>query len=128
MTIDYLFDLERDLTNGKEYFACPGLGRNQWMIAETLEELERQSLRTANQKKIPVNVVRLVSKHDAMAGDLFLVPTKIGEPGPRGEALIEWSVVETKEASEMMRDVRHGPAPFFAMQVEKVVEPADGSL
>jgi hypothetical protein len=66
--------------------------------------------------------VRLVSKHEAITGDLFLVPTKIGDPGPRGEAQIEWSTVETKEAAEMMRDVRHGPSPFFAMQVEQKIE------
>ncbi|MCI5065881.1 hypothetical protein MRY87_09170 [bacterium] len=125
MSIDYLNDLERDIDNGRAYFACPNVGRNQWAITEDAEELDRLSQRSANHKKIPVNVVQLISKHDAVAGDLFLVPTKIGEPGPRGESVIEWSVVETKEASEMMRDLRHGPAPYFAMQVQRVVEPVD---
>jgi hypothetical protein len=125
MSIDFLYDLEREVDNGKEYYACPNLGRNQWTIAETIEELEKISTRTANHKKIPIKVVRLISKHDAVGGDLYLVPTKIGEPGPRGEPFIEWSVVETKEASEMMRDVRHGPSPFFAMTVEHIVDPVE---
>ena len=127
MSIDYLHDLERDIENGREYFACPNVGRNQWKITETLEELEKLAVRSANHKKIPVNIVRLVSKHEALAEDLYLVPTKIGDPGPRGEASIEWTVVETREASEMMRDVRHGPAPYFTMQVEKTVEPSSES-
>ncbi len=125
MSIDWLNDLERDIDNGKEYFACPGVGRNQWSIGEEVEDLQRIAHRTANHKKMPVNIVRLISKHDAISGDLFLVPTKIGDPGPRGESQIEWSTVETKEASEMMRDVRHGPSPFFGMQVEETVEPAN---
>ncbi|MCB0328571.1 MAG: hypothetical protein KDD70_02875 [Bdellovibrionales bacterium] len=125
MSIDYLYDLERDVDNGREYYACPNVGRNQWVIAETLDELQRVAARTANHKKMPVNVVRLLSKHEAVGGDSYLVPTKIGEPGPRGEPTIEWSVVETKEASEMMRDVRHGPAPFFAMVVEHTVDPSE---
>jgi hypothetical protein len=65
----------------------------------------------------------LISKADAIAGDLFLVPTQIGDPGPRGEPQIQWSTVETKEAAEMMRDVKHGPSPFFGMQVEETVPP-----
>lgn len=125
MSIDWLCDLERDINHGKDMYACPGLGRNQWFIADRVEDLVKLAERTANHKKLPVNIVRLVSKLDAIAGDMFLVPTKIGDPGPRGEAQIEWSTVETKEASEMMRDVRHGPSPFFTMQVHQAVPPAE---
>lgn len=124
MSIDWLCDLEREIDNGKELFACPGIARNQWVIAPNMEELARSAKRAAEHKKLPVNIVRLISKHDAIAGDLYLVPTKIGDPGPRGEAHIQWSTVETKEAAEMMRDVRHGPSPFFGMQIEKTIHPA----
>lgn len=126
MSIDWILDLERDIENGRDVLACPGVGRNQWLIGKPLDELKRQAKRSADQKKLPVNIVRLVSLHDAVAGDLFLVPTQIGEPGPRGEATIQWSTVETKEAAEMMRDVKHGPSPFFAMQVQATVEPEVG--
>lgn len=126
MSIDYLFDIERDVDNGKELFACPSIGRNQWLIAPQIDDLKRQAQRAADHKKMAVSIVRIISRHDAIAGDLFLVPTKIGDPGPRGESQIEWSTVETKEAAEMMRDVRHGPSPFFGMQVETKVEPQEG--
>ncbi len=122
MSIDHLHDIERDIDNGKDIFACPGVSRNQWMLSSSIEDLRRHAQRAAQHKKMNVNIVRLISPHDAIAGDLFLVPTKIGQPGPRGEAQVEWSTVETREAAEMMRDVRHGPSPFFGMQVEETIE------
>lgn len=124
MSIDFLMDLERVIDNGKEVYACPGVSRNQWIIGKPLEELRKSAKRTADHKKLPVNIVRLISKGDAIAGDLYLVPTTIGEPGARGEPQIQWSTVETREAAEMMRDVKHGPSPFFGMQVEESVAPS----
>ena len=124
MSIDWLMDLERAIDNGKDLYACPGVGRNQWLIRSNPAEIKTFAQRAANQKKMAVNVVRLISKDDAVTGNLFLVPTSIGDPGARGEPQIEWSTVETKEAAEMMRDVRHGPAPFFGMQIENQVDPA----
>jgi len=126
MSIDWLLDLERDIDNGKDLYACPGTSRNQWIIKPEVEELQKFAKRSANHKKMPANIVRLMSRHDAISGNMFLVPTKIGDPGPRGEAVVEWSIVETKEAAEMMRDVRHGPSPFFAMDVESTVDPDEG--
>ena len=123
MSIDWLMDLERAIDNGKDLYACPGVGRNQWLIRSNPAEIKTFAQRAANQKKMAVNVVRLISKDDAVTGNLFLVPTSIGDPGARGEPQIEWSTVETKEAAEMMRDVRHGPAPFFGMQIENQVDP-----
>ncbi len=123
MSIDWIFDLERDIENGREIFACPTVGKNQWLIGKTIEELRRTAKRAADNKKLAVSVVRLISIHDAVAGDLFLCPIAIGEPGPRGEPSIQWSTVETREAAEMMRDVKHGPSPFFAMQMVETVNP-----
>lgn len=122
MSIDWIYDLERDIDNGKDILACPAVGRNQWVIGKPLEDLQRLAKRSADHKKMGVNIVRLISKHDAVSGDLFLVPTNIGEPGPRGEPQVQWSTVETKDAAEMMRDVRHGPAPFFGMQIIETIE------
>lgn len=124
MSIDWLLDLERMVDNGREFFATPGMGRNQWMISKSIEELEKGAQRAANSKKIPVNIVRLVSPHDTVSGDLFLVPTEIGDPGNRGAPDVKWTTVDTREAAEMMRDVRKGPSPIFGMQVEQTVEPA----
>ena len=50
MSIDYLFDLEREIDNGKEYFACPGIAKNQWIFAETQEELKKAAERAAAQQ------------------------------------------------------------------------------
>lgn len=122
MSIDWLLDVERALENGKEIFACPGAGRNQWQISKAIDELRKVAQRAADAKKMSVNIVRLALRQDAVAGDLFLVPTAIDEAGPRGEPNVKWSTVETKEAAEMMRDVKHGPCPFFAMQVEETIE------
>lgn len=122
MSIDWIFDLERDIDNGKDILACPSVGRNQWVIGKPVEELRKIAQRSAEHKKMSVSIVRLISKQDAIAGDLFLVPTNIGEPGARGEPQVQWSTVETKDAAEMMRDVKHGPAPFFGMQVVEAVE------
>ena len=127
MSIDWLFDLERDIDNGKEVLGTPGVSRNQWIIGKSLDELKRQAKRTADHKKLPVTVVKLISKLDTVAGDLYLIPTVIGEPGARGEPQIQWSTVETREAAEMMRDVKHGPSPFFGMQVVCSIDPEVGA-
>ncbi len=123
MSIDWLLDLERAVDGGREYFACPGVGRNQWIVGRAVEDLRKTAKRAADMKKIPVNIVRLVPKGDAAAGDLFLAPTVIGEPGARGEPQIEWKQFDTREAAETFRDVRHGPAPFFGIQIETTIEP-----
>ena len=127
MSIDWLFDLERALENGKVVFACPSVGRNQWVMGKSVEELKRTAQRAADHKKLPVDIVRVISAHDAVAGDLFLVPTDIQDPGHRGEPNIKWSTVETKEAAEMLRDVRKGPSPIFAIQVEETVNPKESA-
>jgi hypothetical protein len=122
MSIDWLLEIERALDNGKDVYACPSMGRSSWQLSKTVDELRKVAQKAADMRKMAVNIVRLVPKQDATAGDLFLVPTGIDETGPRGEPNIRWSTVDTKEAAEMMRDVKHGPCPFFAMQVEETVE------
>jgi hypothetical protein len=123
VSIDWLFDFERAIDNGKEVYACAGVGRNEWIIGKPIEELKKVAKRAAEHKKLPISIVRVISKHDAIAGDLFLCPTSIDNPGPRGEPNIKWSAVETKEAAEMMRDVKQGPSPFFGIQVVETVAP-----
>jgi hypothetical protein len=123
MSIDFLNDLERALENGRDIFACPGTGRNQWRLGKSIDELRKDAQRAADSRKMDVQIVRLILKSEATSGDLFLVPTSIDEAGPRGEPNIRWSTVDTKEAAEMMRDVRQGPCPFFAMQVEESFTP-----
>lgn len=125
MSIDWLNDLERAVDSGREVFACPGVSRNQWMVGKSVDELKKFAKRAADNRKMSVQIVRLINRQDAIAGDLYLVPTKIDDPGPRGEPQVQWSTVETKEAAEMMRDVRQGPSPFFAMQNVTSVNPEE---
>lgn len=123
MSIDWLWDLERAIEGGKIYYACQTVGRNQWAIGKSIDDLKKIAKRAATHRKLPVDIVRIVSPHETVAGDLFLVPTEIGDPGHRGEPNVKWSCVETKEAAEMMRDVRKGPSPIFGTQVEETVDP-----
>ncbi len=123
MSIDWLMDLERAIDSGKNIMACTGVGQNEWVVGKPLEDLKRLAKRVADAKKTPIPIVKLVSQHDTVSGDLYLVPTKIEAPGVRGEPVIKWSVVDTKEAAEMMRDVRNGPSPFFGMQTLDTVQP-----
>ena len=123
MSIDWLWDLERAIEGGKVYYGCQTVGRGQWAIGKSIDELKRIAKRAATHRKLSVDICRIISPHETVAGDLFLVPNEIGEPGHRGEPNIKWSCVETKEAAEMMRDVRKGPSPIFGTQVEETVEP-----
>jgi hypothetical protein len=123
MSIDWLMDLDRDIENGKEIYACAGSGKNQWVFKKNAEELKKIAQRTAETTKLPVNIVRVVSKNEAVAGDLFLCPIQIGDPGARGEPNVQWRPIESKESAENMKDVRKGPAPVFAMQVQETIQP-----
>ena len=112
MSIDWLFDLERSIDNGKEVLACPGIGRNEWLVGKPIADLRKYAKRAADHKRMPVTIMRLISKDDVVTGDMFLIPTDIGEPGAR---------------AENMRDVRHGPSPFFGMQQVETVESASAA-
>ena len=122
MSIDWLWDLERALESGKSYYACQTVGRNHWAIARSADALRGVANHSASHKKFAVDILRLVSPHE-ITGVLYLVPTEIGDPGPRGEPNIKWACVETREAAELMRDLRRGRSPIFAMQVEETVAP-----
>lgn len=123
MSIDYLDDLSRAVESGKIIFACPAAGRNQWAISKEVGDLEKVAQRAAAQSKMACCIYRVIPAGDAISGDLFLVPVEIGDPGVRGEPNIKWKTVDTKDAAEMMKDVRKGPSPVFGIQLEQSVEP-----
>ena len=50
-------------------------GRNQWAIARSADELRKVAKRAASQRKLAVDIVRLVSPHE-IAGVLYLVPDR----------------------------------------------------
>ena len=124
MSIDFLFEIERALDAGKTLYCCPGNGRNQFVIGKSVDELKKVAQRSADTQKIAVTIARLIPKSDAVAGDQFLVPVEIGDPGARGEPQLKWRVVDTKDAAEMFKDVRKGTPPFFGLQTEETINPA----
>lgn len=73
--------------------------------------------------RTPVRIVRLIPPAEVTPGECFLVPTSVDRPGPRGDPQIGWSVVETKDAAELVRDVRPGPSPYHGMQAVETVAP-----
>lgn len=123
MSIDYLEDLENEITNGKEFFACPGPQSNEWHLANVIDELVPKAKRTANSNKMEAKIFRLVNKMDATTGDSFLVVRKILDPGPRGEPNLRWTLVDTREAADMLRDVSQGPTPYFGAIAQQTVQP-----
>lgn len=123
MSLDYLEDLENSVTNGRQMYACPGANANEWYLSESLDELKSKAQRTANARRFPTHIYRLVNKMETVAGDSYLVVRKILEPGPRGEPHFQWTVVDTREAAEMLRDVSQGPSPFFGAVIEATFQP-----
>jgi hypothetical protein len=124
MSIDFLMDLERAIDSGRDVYACPGVGNKQWVISKSIEDLKKIAKRAAENKKRSIDVVKLISKHDAIVGSMYLVPTQIDEPGARGEPQIKWDIMETKEAADQLRDLKFGQSPYFAMEVVDTVSPS----
>lgn len=124
LAIDWLNELDQMITKGQSVLACTGAGEKEWVIGKPIEQLRGVAQRVADARKSAVNIVSLASHLEALPGDLFLVPTKIVDaPDPRGNPQVKWSLVDTKEAAEMMRDVKFGPSPFFTIQTVECVEP-----
>jgi len=123
MSIDYLEDLESQVTNGKRQFACPGPGANEWFLSDSVEDLRSKAQRTADARKFQTHIYRLINRMETVTGDVYLVVRKILDPGPRGEPHFQWSVVDTREAAEMLRDVSQGPTPYFGAVIEESFSP-----
>lgn len=126
MAIDYLEDLESSIDRGKEWYACPGVNNNEWYLSTSLEELRVKGQRTANSRGHQIHVYRLINRADAVTGDSFLVVRRFLEPSPKGEPRMNWTLVDTREASEMMRDVSQGPSPYFGASIVETLK-SDGT-
>jgi len=124
VSIDYLEDLENLIDKGNELFACPTPVQGEWALSKTLDDLRQKAQRAANAKKHELCIYRLVNKSDAVTGDAFLVVRKFLEAQRDGSPKIQWALVDTREAGEMMRDVSRGPSPYFGAVVEETFEPA----
>lgn len=125
MSLDYLEDLGEQIDRGVTIYACPGKVQNDWYLAETVDELRDRVQKTANSRKYEASIYRLVNNTEVTGEDFFLIVRKILEPGPRGEPRMHWALVDTREAAELMRDVSHGPTPYFGAVIEETVEPVE---
>lgn len=123
MSIDYLEDLASKIDAGHVYFACQGGNSNEWYVMTSLEDLKAKAQRAANNLRFEVNIYRLVNKMETGSDDSYLVVRKILEPGPRGEPHLNWIIVGTREAADMLRDVSEGPSPYFGAVVELTFKP-----
>lgn len=123
MSMDYLSDIEQDIDNGNTIYACPSHQGSEWHIGDDRAELKKKAQRTANARKYPCTIYKLINRMDTGEGDSFLVVRKIMEPGPNGEPKIQWVLVDTREAAEMLRDVSMGPTPYFGATVEETINP-----
>lgn len=123
MAIDYLTDLEHHIDSGRTLFACQSHQGSEWFISANIEDLRIKAQRAANSKKYSVNIYRLINRMDVGEGDSYIYVKKIMEPGPKGEPHMQWSIVDTKDAAEMLRDVSEGPSPYFGCTVEETFTP-----
>ena len=123
MSFDYLEALEQAVDSGQVLYACPGGTQNRWHIVNNPKDLRVQAQRFADSRATEVSIYRLINKSEALATDSFLICRKILEPGPTGEPKLEWALVDTKEAAEMMRDVSQGPSPFFGATLFETCKP-----
>jgi hypothetical protein len=125
MAIDYLEDIERDLERGIDMFVCPSVNSGDWIFSNDVASIIPKAKRAAQSKKHELNIYRLASIHDASMQDGFLIVRKFLEPNRDGTPRMQWAMVESREASEMMRDVSQGPSPYFAALIEETVKPED---
>lgn len=123
MSIDYLEELERQILTGHQQFVCPGVGQNEWHFADTAEALEGKAQNTARALRYETHIFRLVSKKETVAADSYLVVRKFKKAGPDENSRIEWAIVDTLDAAEMIRDVSQGSTPLFGAVIEKKFTP-----
>lgn len=123
MSLEYLENLEILIESGKEFFVCQGVQSSEWTLANSVESLVKSAQRAANSRKYPVNIYRLVNRWEAGVQDSYLVVSKILSTSPNGIPKIHWTIVDTKEAAELLRDVSQGPSPYFGATLELIVSP-----
>lgn len=123
MSLDYLEEISIAIDSGTPYYACPGQTANEWYLSKSLDELRIKAQRTANSRKFEAHIYRLLNRMDTGPNDCFLICRKILEPGPRGEPHMQMTIVDTRDAAELLRDVSQGPTPYFGATIEETFQP-----
>ena len=124
MSIDFLEEMERQILTGSPRFACPGINKNEWFFGDSADELVDRAQRTANGQRYQTHIYRLVNKKETISGSSFIVVRKFLKSGARGTSDFEWSIVDSIDAAEMLRDVSAGPTPLFGAVIERTLTPA----
>lgn len=124
MGMEFLEGIAEVVENGGGYFACPGTQSGEWFLSKSADELSSRAQRTANSTHQAVSVLQLISATEVSGESSFLVAKKILELGPKGEPRIQWALVGTRDAAELVRDVSQGPTPYFGTVVESTYKPA----
>lgn len=125
MSLEYLEQLAQDIDSGLDYYACASQNSGQWFISRNFKDLRQKAQRAANSLRYEVPVYRLCNESDASSSGSCLIATKLLEPGLRGEPHIRWSLVDTREAALLLRDVSQGPTPFFCVVVQESFKPEE---
>jgi hypothetical protein len=94
-----------------------------WSLDESLDECRSRAQRLATSRKIVVTIFQLVSHLDATEQDTFFTVRRLLEGRPGGPPVVQWTMVDTREAAELLRDVSQGPTPFFGAKVEEFIHP-----
>ena len=123
MGIEFLEDLSSAVDRGTVIYVCQGPLSGKWEMHKTLEGIKQLAKRSASAKKLPIKVMRLVNSQSLLPETPILIPSKIGDDDNKGMGNINWSIVDTAEAAETLRDVRHGPSPYFGLEEVDVVSP-----
>ena len=123
MGINFLEDLAEAVGRGTSIYVCPGPLTGRWEMHKTLEGIKQLAKRCANARKAPVKVMRLIPSTNILPENQILIPSKIGSEDEKGMANVTWSTVETVDAAETLRDVSHGPSPFFGLEPVDTVNP-----
>lgn len=123
MVIDNLSALEELINMGTAVFACREGRTGQWVLGMSAAELLPKATAFAATHHVDAPIYRLVPASETMAGQPFLFVKKVEDRGPLVSPQFHWSVVDTKEGAEMLRDVSIGPSPYFGTVTESVVAP-----
>lgn len=126
MAFDYLEELEEAVNRGVGWFCCPGKAAGEWILARSAEELRGPCQTAADLYLFEQSIYKLKNRADSGGEDRYFVCKKILEPGPRGEPNLQWMIVDTKDAAELLRDVSQGPSPYFGAVVVESFQPKGG--
>jgi hypothetical protein len=120
MSIDYFEELFQVVEQGADVFACPTANPQEWDFSTNIHTLRKKAQRGATVRHIPLSIYRLVSVSATDASG-FLIIRRILKTTLTGVPPFHCSIVETRDAAELPRDVSQGPTPYFGVVVEETL-------